>query len=154
MLIYRDEESEKFKLQFEDSEESHFKESVVATQALSINPYDQSRLQMTDEEALTWSFLAVRIMPSASKKEGLMQVDREELNILGTATLYFSQTTEEELYRIAQNNPPAKQIFASRRVEGSMARSMYEVISKLDGFEPVTTWRLLPISNFVPWRNS
>lgn len=133
MIINRVQDDEDpYVVRFERDQRTGFYEQLVAGNAMMLNPYDVERLGIDDVELDYWETLAFTMVrkDNGDFSYGSFGFSLERLKTFGGLLTYYADTTDEELNRVANNNPPNKDGFASRRVQGRMALEMLSVITR------------------------
>lgn len=102
----------------------------MAKNAMMLAPHDTERLGLEQTVATDW---AERGFGLIARENGDFLTDTtrfelDELRMFGGLLAYFAATTDEELHRITNSNPPDKTIYASRLYEGQIAHDMHGVI--------------------------
>lgn len=133
MLIHRyNAQHDPYGVTFEMRPDTCYYEQVIARSATAgLNRHDHERIGMDLEEATAWAMLGFSITARNNGEfiHNEKRFDKERLRRFGSLLAYFADTTEEELQRIANNNPPDKIIFGNRLYEGRIAQDMYETIN-------------------------
>lgn len=119
-----------YEVKFEMDEATRFYEQFVAHKAMLLSPFDTERLGMDPDTATFW---AERGFQLSARNNGefvtdTTRFDLDTLRYFGGLLTYFADTTQEELHRITNNNPPDKSVYAGRLFEAKMAGDMCTVI--------------------------
>lgn len=105
-------------------------ESKIASSSLSVSPYLQDYLGISDAQAVELSLLAGRIEVANNKEQPeVVRVNLHELKRLGSFLLFFANDTNDVLHRMQL--PAVQPIsYTIRRIEGLHAQEMVETIKK------------------------
>lgn len=123
-------EERPYEVTFERRLDTTFYEQAVAKSAMMLAPHDTERLGMDQAEANRWAEEGFRLVARENGDflTNSSRFDINDLRTFGGLLAYYAQITDEELFRITNNNPPDKSIYAGRRYEGQMAQEMHDVV--------------------------
>ena len=122
-----------YELTFEFDGTTNFHEQFVAKNAVMLSPFDQRQLGTDSATATEWAAFGFSIVRKQGNngdfQSSSVRLTTDRLRYFGGLLAYYAENTESDMWRIMQNNPPSKEVFGSRRVEGKMAAQMHDTIT-------------------------